>query len=607
MFDARDLSLPALLRRAAARTDRGLIEVEGTQRTFVSWATLYERSVRLGAALQARGLKPGERVGLTLSMPLAFAEAYFGIVLAGGVPVPIYPPASLQQLSGFFDAAGHILQTAQARYLLADRALSLVSAPLQQRAPSVRAVFEPSSLQRETHALLEQQPGLDEVAMLQFTSGSTRAPRGVQLTHRCLAENIHVIRQVVVGLTDDDQAVSWLPLYHDMGLIGFLLTPLVQQITVALLPPSAFIARPRSWLELITERRGTISFGPHFAYAYCLKRIGEAERAGLDLSSWRVAGCGAEPIQRHTLERFAAAFGAVGFRHTSFAPCYGLAEFTLAATYAPLGRPLRVEAVHPEKLSREGYAAPLGPFEGDGLELVSSGRAVPGHQVQVVDEQGQPLPDRQVGEIRLRGPSRARGYEGVSSSGQTGDSPFRGEWLYTGDRGYLVQGELFVCGRIKEIIKVQGRTLHPQDFEWSVRDVPGLRTGQVVAFGVSDGDSEGVVLVAELRPETDCTPALQRQVARVASNAVGVLVREVVLVPAGTLPKTSSGKLKRTETRRRWEEGSLTPDKRGVLRAGLQVVGAHWQRLWQSSGSSLSHRSAEAGREGASEVSLRNP
>lgn len=578
MYDVRDMSLPELLRRASSRIDRGVIEVDGAQRHFVSWAALYERSGRVAAGLQALGLKPGDRVGLTLTQPLAFAEAYFGIVLAGGVPVPIYPPASLQRLSGFFEAAGHILHTARATILLADRALTLVGAALQQRAPSVRMVLEPSTLARESHPWVEVKPGLDDVAMLQFTSGSTSAPRGVQLTHRCLGENIHVIRKVVVGLTDDDQAVSWLPLYHDMGLIGFLLTPLVQQITVAFLPPSAFITRPRTWLELITERRGTISFGPHFAYAYCLKRIAEAERQGLDLSSWRVAGCGAEPIQRQTLERFAHAFGAVGFRRTSFAPCYGLAEFTLAATYAPLGRPLRSDRVDPEHLSRDGLAVPLGPFEGEGLELVSSGRAVPGHQVEVVDEHDNALPDRRVGQIRLRGPSRARGYEGASAQDA---SPFRGEWLYTGDRGYLARGELYVCGRIKEIIKVQGRTFHPQDVEWSVREVPGLRTGQVVAFGVSEGDSEGVVLVAEVRAETERTPALQRLVSRTASDALGVLIREVVLVPPGTLPKTSSGKLKRTETRQRWQDGTLSPDKGGVLRAGLQVVSAHWQRLWQ--------------------------
>jgi fatty-acyl-CoA synthase len=321
-----------------------------------------------------------------------------------------------------------------------------------------------------------------------------------------------------------------------------------------LLTPQAFVKRPVDWLRAITRHRGSISFAPNFAYDLCVRRV--KDLSGLDLSSWRVAGCGAEPIHPPTLAAFAEKFAEVGFRETSFMTCYGLAEHVLGATFPPRGRLPRTERVAADDLTERRVAVPYdGPRPA--VSLVSCGFALPGHQIQIVGEDGHPLPDNHVGEILLAGPSVMLGYYRQAA---LTDQSVRDGWLHTGDLGYLSDGELFVCGRAKDVIIVHGRKYHPQDLEWAVDGVPGVRRGRVVAFGATEhGRADRVVIVAE-PSGTVPADALADTIRREISNLFGLYVDEVALVPSGTVGRTTSGKVQRSATKARFERGELVTE-----------------------------------------------
>jgi acyl-CoA synthetase (AMP-forming)/AMP-acid ligase II len=368
-----------------------------------------------------------------------------------------------------------------------------------------------------------------------------------------------------------------LPLNHDMGLVGMALGAMYTQRPCVLLPPQAFVKRPAEWLRAITRHRGSISFAPNFAYDLCVRRVKDLD--GLDLSSWRVAGCGAEPIHPPTLAAFAEKFAAVGFRDTSFLPCYGLAEHVLAATFPPHGRRLRTERVSADELTGQRVAV-LHQGNGQSIRLVSCGSALPGHEIQVVGEDGQALPERHVGEILLAGPSVMLGY--YRQDALTSQS-IRDGWLRTGDLGYLSEGELFVCGRAKDVIIVNGRKYHPQDLEWAVDGLAGVRRGRVVAFGAAeDGRADRVVIVVE-PSGTVSSESLTDTIRRRVSDLFGLYVDDVTLVPSGTVGRTTSGKVQRAMTKARYERGDL-----------VAVVVAADARV----GSGRTHRSAPTAAEG---------
>jgi fatty-acyl-CoA synthase len=352
-------------------------------------------------------------------------------------------------------------------------------------------------------------------------------------------------------------AVSWLPLNHDMGLVGMALGPLYAGRSCVLMTPQAFVKRPVEWLRALTRHQGTISFAPNFAFDLCVRRVKEPDLAGLDLSRWRIAGCGAEPVHAPTLAAFAAKFAPVGFRNTSFLPSYGLAEHVLAATFSPRGRAPRVEEVSADDLTERREARPA--RTGDlAVTLVSCGRPFPGHGIQIVGEDGRPVPEREVGEIVLTGPSVMLGY--YKQAALTAEV-IRGNRLHTGDLGYLSDGELYVCGRAKDVIIVNGRKYHPQDFEWAVDSLAGVRRGRVVAFGTTaPGRPDRVVIVVEPSGTVRggvLTEAIRQQV----SDLFGLYVDEVVLVPSGTVGRTTSGKVQRTATKARYERGQLLDEE----------------------------------------------
>jgi fatty-acyl-CoA synthase len=377
-----------------------------------------------------------------------------------------------------------------------------------------------------------EEPGVDDLAFVQYTSGATSAPKGVALTHRNLASNIEAINGPQgLSTTDADSAASWLPLHHDMGLVGMALGPLYSARPAVFLPAATFVKRPAEWLRAISQHRATVSFAPSFAYDLCVRRVRDADLADLDLSCWRVAGCGAEPIHAPTLGAFADRFRAVGFRETSFLPGYGLAEHVVAATFAPRDRPIRTDG-----------------------SLVSCGAPLPGHRLRIVGEGEVELPERGIGEIVLAGPSVMRGYyqHGTVTRDELADG-----WLHTGDLGYLADGELYVCGRMKDLIIANGRKIHPQDLEWGVEELPGIRRGRTVAFGTAAAAGrDRVVIVVE--PHGTNAADLAGAIRRRLADLYGLVVDDVVIAPRGSIGRTSSGKLQRALTRSRYERGEIT-------------------------------------------------
>jgi len=350
--------------------------------------------------------------------------------------------------------------------------------------------------------------------------------------------------------------VSWLPLHHDMGLIGMALSSMAFGVPTTIMSPVRFLKRPTEWLKALHRYRGTISFAPSFAYDLCLRRVKAADLESLDLSSWRVAGCGAEPVRADTLDAFAKAFAPAGFNPRAFVPCYGMAEHTLAITFAKLGEPLQVDQISSEALVVRRRAAPPREVHERALRVVNCGRPFPDHQVQIVDEDGLPLPERAIGEIVAKGPSVMGGYFGQP---EISAHTLRDGWLHTGDEGYLSHGELYVCGRQKDIVIVNGRNFYPEDLEWAVGELPGVRSGNVVALGVGGlgtGDRERVVVVVESKGKLP--PAeLSLEVRRRIVDSVGLQVDEVVIAPPGTVQRTSSGKVKRSLLKSQYESGAF--------------------------------------------------
>jgi fatty-acyl-CoA synthase len=359
--------------------------------------------------------------------------------------------------------------------------------------------------------------------------------------------------------------VSWLPLYHDMGLIGFVLAPIYHLVPIVFLPALLFLKRPITWFQAISRHAGSIAYAPNFAYALCVKRIRESELAGLNLSSWRIAGCGAEPIRPETLEAFATAFAPIGFRKEALLPSYGMAESTLAITFSELEAGMSTIAVDGPALWETGKANLIAEDDDRAVRLVSCGREFPEHKVRVFEPEDaaseRPLPERIVGELRIAGPSVMRSY--WEDAERTRES-FGGPFLRTGDLGFLHEGRVFICGRSKEVIIVNGRNYYPQDMEWEASKVAGVRKGNVVAFGARDPsgmerDRERVVLALEVQEAERLaqSSSLIHDVRRAVQEGMGLTLDDVLALPPGALPKTTSGKLQRARTRELYETGEL--------------------------------------------------
>ena len=529
----------------------------------ISYGQLWERATAIGAGLAARGLESGERVALMLRTEPAFFDAFFGVLLAGGVPVPIYPPFRPDQLEEYARRQTGILRNAEARWLVTFPAAGRVAALLRPRVPSLRGVLTADALAAERTAFTAVRRTAADSALIQYTSGSTGEPKGVLLTHANLLANITAIG-AAIDLRPDDVGVSWLPLYHDMGLIGTWLTALYFGLPVAILSPLAFLARPARWLWALHGHRGTVSPAPNFAYELCVRRIDDRELEGLDLSRWRVACNGSEPVSPDTIERFTRRFARYGFRADAMCPVYGLAESSVALTVPPMGRGVRVDRIVRERFQSRREALPAPADDPNPLRFVACGRALPGHEVRIVDGSGRLLPERLEGRIEFRGPSVTAGYfrrpEATRAVVHDG-------WMDSGDLGYVADGELFVTGRQKDMIIKAGRNLYPQEVEEVVGDIPGIRKGCVAAFGVPDPEAgtERLVVVAETRDPAARHDALRSAVVERVVATLGVPPDVVAVVPPRSVLKTSSGKIRRSATRDAYVAGTLARGRRSTV------------------------------------------
>jgi fatty-acyl-CoA synthase len=530
-----------------------------------SYTAVERMTARFGGALQALGLRKGDRVALVLPNNDDFVLCFLGAIRAGIVPVPIYPPMALGALQAYLDNTRHIVAKSGARALVTTAKIKRLLGTVQGACPDLEQVVAIEGIRESSEPLKAEKITLEDVAFLQFTSGSTSRPKGVTLSHSNLAANIKCIMEDGLRMVPEDVAISWLPLYHDMGLIGFVLAPLYNCVPVVFLPALLFLKRPVAWFQAFKRYDGSTAYAPNFAYALCAKRIKEADLQGLDLSRWRVAGCGAEPIRPETLEAFAQAFARIGFRKEALLPSYGMAESSLAISFSELHEGMKTLSVHGPELWETGHARVVPEADADSIRLVSCGREFPAHKVRVFAPDdatsATPLPERTVGEMRLSGPSIMRGY--WEDSERTRDA-FAGPFLKTGDLGFLHEGHVFICGRSKEVVIVNGRNYYPQDMEWEASKVAGVRKGNVVAFGARDPsgverDRERVVLAFEVQDAERLghASALLAEVRKAVQEGMGLTLDDVVALPPGALPKTSSGKLQRAKTRDLYETGEL--------------------------------------------------
>jgi fatty-acyl-CoA synthase len=551
-------TLVEAVHQLAHHTTRGFVFVKPDgQERFCSFHDIHAEASRRGAHLAARGVAKGDRVAIVIPDGDEFVLSFLGAIFAGAVPVPIYPQLSFKNVESYHDTVAHIARASGSKLLLTTQATRQFVEPVLPRVDTLGSIATVEELAPPAPGPLEVTVSPEDVCFLQFTSGSTSRPKGVIVTHRNLAWNSQSF--MLHGLEKDssvDKGVSWLPLFHDMGLIGFVIGPLFTDIPVVFLPTASFVRAPRIWLDTIHRHRGTITYAPNFAYALVSKRLKEKDLAGLDLSCIKIAGCGAEPIQAKTLREFAEKTKGAKFDPKAFLPSYGMAEATLAITFVPLSTGLKSDVVDPEAM-QAGEARQVAPTAAGATEIVDCGRAFPDHELAIVDDSGKRLGDRQVGHILTRGPSVTSGYfeepELTAAAWKAG--PDGETWLHTGDLGYLVGGSLYICGRSKDIIIIRGRNFYPTDIEWIVSELPGVRRGNVVAFGVEVEGEEQLVICAEAF-QSDAV-GLTEEVTRAIAAQVGLSVHKVEIVPQGSLPRTSSGKPQRRKTKQMFVDGTL--------------------------------------------------
>lgn len=550
-------TLPECLDYAArGRSGITLYSGRGDVVEALSYRDLRMQAVSLARRTRRAGLRPGERVALIAETEGDFIRLFFACQYAGLVPAPLPLPLAFGGRAAYLNHIRRMVEAADAAAAFAPRSLGAwVNEALAGMALKVVGTMDDLMTLPEDGADLPDVTR-EALAYLQFSSGSTRFPVSVAVTQRALMSNIGAIVRHGVNVQADDRCVSWLPLYHDMGLVGFLLTPVATQMTLDLLPTREFVRRPLLWLSLMSRTGGTLSFSPSFGYELCARRAETVALDRMDLSAWRVAGIGGDMIRPKILKRFAAAFRDHGFRDTAFVPSYGLAEATLAVSFAPLDRGVAVERLDMERLEGEGRAVPATASTLRARDFVRCGSVLPGHELEVHGENGEVLPERRVGRIVVRGPSLMQEY--FRRPLATRAVLTAGGWLDTGDLGYLADGEIVITGRAKDILLVNGRNIAPQDLEWTVEhEVAGLRGGDVAAFAVDREEGETVVLLVQCRSGGSATrEALRSDVEAVVRKVHGVECR-VVLVPHNSLPYTSSGKLSRTRARQLYLDGAF--------------------------------------------------
>jgi acyl carrier protein len=552
--EARTLT-EALEYHAERQPDRLTVHLyeEGAEHPL-TYRTLWEGSLAYAAQLADAGLAPGDTVAIMLPTSREYLFCFYGTLLAGGIPVPLYPPARLTTIEDHLTRHVGILKSAGTALMVTVPEAKPIAWLLRAQVESLRAVLTTRDLSETARGFTPVRATGGQIGFLQYTSGSTGQPKGVVLTHANLLANVRAMGRGARA-TSEDVFVSWLPLYHDMGLIGGCFATMVLGFPVVLMSPLAFLSRPSQWLRAIHRHRGTISGGPNFAYELCLRRIPEHELDGLDLSSWRFAFNGAEPVSPETMTAFSERFSRWGFRKGAMAPVYGLAECSVGLAFTPPGERWQVDSLDRDRFAASGEAVAARPDDPAPLKVVSCGEVLPDHDVRVVDGAGLELADRNEGLLQFRGPSATSGYY---RNPEATKALFAGEWLNTGDRAYLCEGRIYVTGREKDIIIRGGRNISPYELEEAVGDIPGVRRGCVAVFGSLDpaNGTERVVVLAETRePDSARHGEIRTRINELAIGLIGAPVDDVVLAPPHTVPKTSSGKIRRVAAREYYERG----------------------------------------------------
>jgi 1-acyl-sn-glycerol-3-phosphate acyltransferase len=558
---------------AAAQPDRTHVTLysDTGEGEALSYRQLQRGAGEVAAGLRALGLRVGDTVGIMLPTGMDFFYAFHGILRAGGIPVPLYPPFRTDQIEDHCRREARVLDNAGTPFFIASRETAAPGRLLKAMVPALRHVL--------TVPELRSSPGPDvvvprlerDIAFLQYTSGTTGDPKGVVLTHGNLLANIRAMGQAV-EVRPDDRFVSWLPLYHDMGLIGACFGTLYFGIHLVLMSPLQFIAQPQRWLTAIHRHRGTISAAPNFAYDLCANRLADADIEGLDLGSWRLAFNGAEPVSPVTIERFCTRFEAHGFRPQAMKPVYGLAESSVGLSFPTLSSAPRIDRIDRKYFQTRRHARPAAEDDPEPLRVVGCGRPLPGHDVRVVDDSGEEVAEREEGRLVFRGPSCTPGYYRNRDATRR---LYHDGWLDSGDLAYIADGEIHITGRVKDLIIRAGRNLYPYELEQVVSEVPGIRKNNVAAFACRDPEAPGerLVIMAETRETgAEALREVQERVRQASLRVLDTPPDDIALVPPGTVLKTSSGKIRRAACRQRYESGNPGRRRRAWLQIGSLLV-----------------------------------
>jgi 1-acyl-sn-glycerol-3-phosphate acyltransferase len=584
--DSVDTLVEVLDWHAERHGDRLLITLHSDRGAtrHLTYGRLRIDALAVAAGLTEKGYGVGDAVAIMLPTTSEFFAAFYGALYAGCVPVPLYPPARRSQLEDHLRRIAGILQNAEARLLITVGQAKPLAHLLRARCMTLRTVATVADLAVPGERFARPAVTTDATAFLQYTSGSTGNPKGVVLSHANLLANVRAMWRGS-RVSSADTFLSWLPLYHDLGLIGACIGSLYVGYRLALLSPLEFLAKPSRWLWAIHRYRATVSAAPNFAYELCLNKLSDAELEGLDLGCWRLAFNGAEPVSADTVERFATRFARYGFRREAMFSVYGLAEGVLGVTFPPLGRGPMIDRVNRAALLRDAVARPASVDDVHPLRVVSCGVPLPAHEVRVVDTGGHELPERAQGRIQFRGPSATKGYYKNPAANA---SLFEGDWLNTGDVGYFAAGELYLTGREKDVIVRGGVNIHPAELEAAVANLDGVRKGGVAVFPATDprAGTERLVVMAEVR-EADAEERrrITAAITRLALDQIGIPPDDVVLAPPRSVLKTSSGKIRRIACRELYEQGALNRTQRApwwqlarlVARA---VVAQAWRAGW---------------------------
>ena len=541
----------------AAQGTRGLNfhDARGMLVRSYAFAAMRDDARTAACRLIAAGIAPGDRVALVAETSAEFAALFFGAVLAGAWPVPLPLPTSFGGRESYIDQLRVQLASCDPKMLIYPAELAQL-AGAAAGAAGVEGIDWSEFATRPVSEVALPTAGGDDICYLQYSSGSTRFPHGVAITHRALLSNL-AAHAHGVQITDTDRCVSWLPWYHDMGLVGCFLSPVANQVSTDYLKTEDFARRPLSWLDLISRNPGTsLSYSPTFGYDICARRISSQTKASdrFDLSRWRVAGNGADMIRPDVMQAFVDAFADAGFQATAFLPSYGLAEATLAVSLMPLGEGIRVELVEETELSgmQHGEDRPQRY-----RAIVNCGKPVRDMEVQVREEDGTPLPEGAIGKLWCRGPSVMVGY--FRDQGST-DACLVDGWLDTGDMGYMSDGYIFIVGRAKDMIIINGRNHWPQDIEWAVEQLPGFKAGDIAAFAITTpGGEETPAVLVQCRSSDEEERVRLRDEIRDRVRSVTGMNCVVELIPPRTLPRTSSGKLSRAKARNLYLAGEIKP------------------------------------------------